>query len=44
VTISRIAKNRLREGGVRWPKTAIDLETGAVIADGSALSETKNEE
>ena len=44
VSITKIAKNRLRVGGCRWPLTAIELETGAVVADGSALVETKNEE
>jgi uncharacterized protein (TIGR02594 family) len=44
VNVSRIAKNRLRAGGCRWPLTALDIETGAVQADGSHLIETKNEE
>lgn len=41
---TRIAKSRLRAHGCRWPMTALALETGAVIADGSHLSETTNEE
>jgi uncharacterized protein (TIGR02594 family) len=44
VTITKIAKSRLRAGGCRWPLTALDIDTSAVLADGSHLIETKNEE
>lgn len=43
VTVSRIAKTRLRDGGCRWPLTALSVELGATKADGSGLIETKNE-
>lgn len=43
ITISRIAKNRLRKGGSRWPLTALETGAGAFIADGSHLTETTNE-
>lgn len=43
VTVSRIAKDRLRKDGCRWPHTALDLETGALVSDGKGLAETKNE-
>lgn len=43
ITVSRIAKTRLRKGGSRWPLTALAVNGGAVSADGSALIETQNE-
>lgn len=43
ITVSRIAKARLRKDGSRWPLTAIDIGAHVVIADGSKLSETTNE-
>jgi len=43
ITISRIAKNRLRKGGSRWPLTALETGAGALITDGSHLIETTNE-
>ncbi|WP_414901214.1 peptidoglycan-binding protein [Rhizobium cremeum] len=43
ITVSRIAKTRLRKGGCRWPLTALAVNGGTVIADGSALTETTNE-
>lgn len=43
ITVSRIAKTRLRKDGCRWPGSAIDTDAGAVLADGSALVETRNE-
>jgi len=43
ITISRIARNRLRDGGVRWP-SGFPLPTGGrMIADGGRLVETTNE-
>lgn len=42
VTISRIAKNRLRPDGIRWPST-YDLTGAAVQADGKGLVVTTNE-
>ena len=43
ITISRIAKNRLRKGGSRWPLTALETGATAFITDGSHLIETTNE-
>ncbi|MDO1582441.1 peptidoglycan-binding protein [Rhizobium oryzicola] len=43
VTITRIAKTRLRKGGARWPLTALAIDAGARISDGSGLIETTNE-
>lgn len=43
VTVSRIAKGRMRKGGCRWPITGLAVESGAVQADGSGLMETRNE-
>ncbi|HLP67938.1 MAG TPA: peptidoglycan-binding protein [Rhizobium sp.] len=43
VTVSRIAKARLRKGGCRLPITGLVVEGGAVQADGSGLTETRNE-
>lgn len=43
ITLSRIAKSRLRAGGCRWPKTGLDVNGGAVTASGAGLTETKNE-
>jgi uncharacterized protein (TIGR02594 family) len=40
---SRIAKIRMRDGGCRWPLTALDVALGATKADGAGLVETKNE-
>lgn len=42
VTISRIAKNRLRPDGIRWPST-YELTGGSVVADGRNLQVTTNE-
>ena len=44
ISETKIAKSRLRAHGCRWPMTALSLESGAVIADGSGLIETTNEE
>lgn len=46
VTISRIAKSRLRPGGSRWPLTAMTPagSTPPVLADGTGIAVTTNEE
>ncbi len=43
VSITKIAKNRLRADGIRWPITALATEDKAIQADGSGLIETTNE-
>lgn len=43
VTVSRIAKNRLREEGCRWPSTALDGDGKANISSGKGLDTTTNE-
>jgi uncharacterized protein (TIGR02594 family) len=43
VTVSKIAKNRLRASGARWPLTALDTSDVAIVADGKGLVETTNE-
>lgn len=43
VTVSRIAKTRLRANGCRWPATALSANGKAVIKDGAGLIETRNE-
>jgi uncharacterized protein (TIGR02594 family) len=43
VTITRIAKDRLRKGGCRWPKTALPPRGRAILADKSGLITTTNE-
>lgn len=43
VSLTRIAKNRLRADGIRWPLTALATEDKAIQADGSGLIETTNE-
>lgn len=43
VTISRIAKNRLRKGGVRFPMTAIYNNTGPTVRSAKGVRETTNE-
>lgn len=43
VTISRIAKTRLRANGCRWPETALSASGKAIVKDGSGLVETRNE-
>jgi hypothetical protein len=43
ITITKIRKNRLRDGGIRWP-SGFPLPTGGrIIADGGRLVETTNE-
>ena len=43
ITITKIRKNRLRDGGIRWP-AGFPLPTGErIIADGGRLLETTNE-
>lgn len=44
VSETKIAKSRLRAHGCRWPATALASDGKAVIADGSGLVETRNEE
>lgn len=43
VTITKIAKNRLRKGGSRWPLTAPDGDGKTRYADGKGLIITTNE-
>lgn len=43
VTVSRIAKNRLRKDGIRWPSTAMDSAAGAVFKSGKGIATTTNE-
>lgn len=40
---SRIAKERLRDNGSRWPKTYLAPAGGSRLVDGSAYAETVNE-
>ncbi len=43
ISITRIAKNRLREGGIRWPN-GFPLPTGGrLVADSNGLMVTENE-
>ena len=43
ITITKLTKNRLRDGGIRWP-AGFPLPTGGrVVADGGRLVETTNE-
>jgi len=43
ISITRIRKTRLRDGGIRWP-SVFPLPTGGrVVSDGSRLVETTNE-
>lgn len=43
VTVSRIAKSRLRPHGARWPSTAMPPNGTIVVGDGRGLAETVNE-
>lgn len=43
ITITRIAKKRLRPGGIRWPSTFPLPTGGRIVSDGSRLIETTNE-
>lgn len=43
VTVSRIAKTRMRKGGSRWPSTAMPPNGTIVVGDGKGLAETVNE-
>ncbi|WP_274385061.1 TIGR02594 family protein [Oricola indica] len=43
VTISRIAKSRLRKGGCRWPSTAMPARGLQVRGGGSGIAVTTNE-
>ncbi len=43
VSVTKIAKNRLRDDGIRWPLTALATEDKAIQADGIGLIETTNE-
>lgn len=43
VSITRIEKRRLREGGVRWPRTALLNRGGRIVTDGAGLATTTNE-
>jgi uncharacterized protein (TIGR02594 family) len=43
VTISRIAKSRLRADGCRWPSTALQIETGTRSLSAAGVTETTNE-
>lgn len=43
INVSRIAKNRLRPNGSRWPLTAIDIGEHTVVSDGAGLKETTDE-
>ena len=43
VSITRIAKGRLRAGGIRWPATAMPAKGAASITDGVGLATTENE-
>lgn len=43
ITVSRIAKTRLRKGGSRWPSTALKASGSATFKSGSGLTTTTNE-
>ncbi|MBC7280049.1 peptidoglycan-binding protein [Hoeflea sp.] len=43
ITITKLKKGRLREGGIRWPSGFPLPTSGRVVSDGSRLIETKNE-
>lgn len=43
INVSRIAKNRLRPNGSRWPLTALDIGEHTVVGDGAGLKETTDE-
>lgn len=43
VTVSRIAKNRLRTGGSRWPTTALEPTNQVIRGSGENLDTTTNE-
>lgn len=43
ITITKIRKRRIREGGVRWPRTYPMPKGGPVVGDGSGLAVTENE-
>lgn len=43
ISITKVRKNRLRDGGIRWPSTFPLPTGGRVVADGGRLVETTNE-
>jgi uncharacterized protein (TIGR02594 family) len=44
VSETKIAKTRLRPHGCRWPRTALEHDSGAIVQDGAHLVETTNEQ
>ncbi|WP_321336601.1 peptidoglycan-binding protein [Breoghania sp.] len=43
INVSRIAKRRLRDGGCRWPATALAAVGGRVLVDDNGVEVTTNE-